>query len=101
MSEPFPQYRYGILMAVLTVISWGLVPVLLKFLTTELSAINIAWFRLMFGGVAFFFWARARGSLAANTRGLVAFAAVLAGVCFAYHYAALFRAVELGGPALA
>jgi len=101
-SQPqYPHYRYGLAMACIMLLSWAGVPVITKSIVEELSVLNISWARLFFGAIGFFIILRTQKPFSWNkVRSLLPSAGV-AGICFAYHYPAYFKAIELSGPGFA
>ena len=100
MHESFPRYRYRITMAFLTVLSWGMVPILVKIALHEATVTEIALCRLILGCLILMLIQTYRGTLQRKELSDAA-PACIGGLFFAGHYYCLFRGIELSGPAFA
>ena len=52
-TQDYPHYTRGVVLALLTLLSWALIPILVKAVVQELSSESIAWFRLLFALIFF------------------------------------------------
>ena len=101
VDDPSSSHAYGISMAFLTIASWGVIPILIKVVLSDVSAQPIALFRLGFASFMFWLIFRMRGAVRVTNLKKVAPYGVLGGAFFTAHYLLLFTCIDQGGPALA
>ncbi|QGX38997.1 DMT family transporter [Permianibacter aggregans] len=66
MHQVSGQWQRGLLLSLTTALLWGVLPLALKALLTEMNAISISWFRFLSAALLLFFWLRSRRQLPAR-----------------------------------
>ncbi len=97
----YPRYKYGLSMAFLTLASWSVIPILVKFVLAEVSPQALGLFRLSFASLCIWAWLRHRELLSKARLSSILPLCVMAGLAFSLHYYLLFQSIALSGPALA
>ncbi len=97
-TDSNPHYLRGVVLALVTAVLWGVLPIFLRIALNELSPGTIAWFRFLFSFLLLYLLLALKGSQPTRILVRPPGLGLLAGVSLSANYFAVTEAIRLSSP---